>query len=222
LTSTDPTGGASAWTKTTIDQGNVPLAVSCPSVSLCVAVDYPGNVLTSTHPTGGASAWTKATIDPGAPDQPVGLDAVSCPSVSLCVASDSNGNILTSTDPTGGASAWTKARVARPDPNGNSLTAVSCPSVSLCIAADRNILTSIAPTGGANAWTSATVDIPGCAAPSTPCIAEQLYARDGQGIRVLENAPPGQGNSIGNVALDGDLLMLSWTHDGAQRQLQLR
>jgi hypothetical protein len=176
LTSTDPTGGASAWTKTTIDQGNVPLAVSCPSVSLCVAVDYPGNVLTSTHPTGGASAWTKATIDPGAPYQPVGLDAVSCPSVSLCVASDSNGNILT----------------------------------------------SIAPTGGANAWTSATVDIPGCAAPSTPCIAEQLYARDGQGIRVLDSAPPGQGNSIGNVALDGDSLMLSWTHDAARRQLQLR
>jgi hypothetical protein len=219
LTSTNPTGGASAWTKTTIDHGNVLFAVSCPSVSLCVAVDYTG-ILTSTNPTGGTSAWTKTTIDQG--NTAVVVDTVSCPSVSLCVAGDSNGNILTSTDPTGGASAWTKARVARPDPNGNSLYAVSCPSVFLCVAADQsgNILTSTDPTGGANAWTSAAVDIPGCAPPLNPCISEQLYARDDQGTRVLDTAPPGHSNSIGNVALDS--LVLSWTHDGAQRQLQLR
>jgi hypothetical protein len=216
FTSTNPTGGASGWRKTTIDPGNLITAVSCPSVSLCVAGDGTsegnGNILTTTNPTGGASAWTKATIDPGAPYQ-VGLTAVSCPSVSLCIASDTDGNILTSTDPTGGASAWKKARI--------SLTAVSCPSPSLCIAVDGNgnILTSTAPTGGANAWTSATVDIPGCAPPINPCISAQLYARDDQGTRVLDTAPPGQGNSIGNVALDS--LVLSWTHDGVQRQLQL-
>jgi hypothetical protein len=39
---------------------------------------------------------------------------------------------------------------------------------------------------------------------------------------VVDAAPPGHGNSIGNVALDGDSLMLNWTHDGAQRQLELR
>ena len=38
-------------------------AVSCPSVSLCVAGDENGNILTSTDPTGGASAWTKSQID---------------------------------------------------------------------------------------------------------------------------------------------------------------
>ena len=102
------------------------------------------------------------------------------------------------------------------------LDALSCPSVSLCIASDTdgNILTSTDPTGGANAWTSAAVDIPGCAPAINPCISGQLYARDDQGTRVLDTAPPGQGNSIGNVALDS--LVLSWTHDGAQRQLQLR
>ena len=52
-------------------------------------------------------------------------------------------------------------------------------------------------------------------------MSEQLYARDDQGTRVLDTAPPGHGNSIGNVALDGDSLMLTWTHDGAQRQLEL-
>jgi hypothetical protein len=224
FTSTNPAGGASTWKKTTVDQGAFVNAVSCPSVSLCVAADsnmagdsnVASKILTTTNPTGRASAWTKATIDQGHT-----LNAVSCASVSLCVAGDSNGKILTSTDPTGGASAWTKARVARPDPNGNSLTGVSCPSVSLCIAADRgNILTSTDPTGSANSWTSTPVDIPGCGPQSTPCISEQLYARDDQGARVLDTAPPGHGNLIGNVALDS--LVLSWTHDGAQRQLQLR
>jgi hypothetical protein len=57
---------------------------------------------------------------------------------------------------------------------------------------------------------------------SRPCESEQLYARDDQGTRVVDTAPPGHGNSIDNVALGGDSLVLSWTHDGAQRQLELR
>jgi hypothetical protein len=231
FSSTNPTGGASAWTRTTVDQGAFLTAVSCPSVSLCAASDTNyangsnGNILTTTHPTGGASAWTKATIDPGAPYNPVSLDALSCPSVALCVAGDSNGNILTSTDPTAGARAWTKTSVERPHVNGNSLNAVSCPSVALCVAGDLNgnILTSTDPTGGANGWTSAAVDIPGCAPQSTPCQSEQLYACDDQGTRLLDTAPPGHSNAIGNIALDGNSLMLSWTtRDGAQRALQLR
>jgi hypothetical protein len=223
FTSTHPTGGASAWTKTTVDQGNVPLAVSCPSVSLCVAVDYPGNVLTSTHPTGGASAWKKIRIDQGPVSSPVTFTAVSCPSVALCVAGDQIGNIFTSNNPAGGASAWKKAVVDQATPERNSLTGVSCPSVSLCVAGDDNgsILTSTNPTGGANTWTRAAVDIPGCARQSRPCESEQLYARDDQGTRVVDTAPPGHGNSIGNVALGGDSLVLSWTH-GAQRQVELR
>ncbi len=110
-----------------------------------------------------------------------------------------------------------------PGPSGTLISAVSCPSVSLCVAADQggNILTSTDPTGGANAWTGATVDVPGCAPPLNPCMSEQLYARDDQGTRVLDTAPPGHTNSISNVALDGDSLILTWTHAGAQRQLEL-
>jgi hypothetical protein len=217
LASTDPTGGASAWTPTKkgTGAGKVLDAVSCPSVSLCVAGDDYGNILTATDPTGGASAWTKTKIDPGTGNF---LNAVSCPSVSLCVAVDDSGNALTSTDPTGGASTWTRTPVHA----GGFLTAVSCASVSLCVAGNGNgdILTSIDPTGGANTWTRAAVYPPGCMPQSTPCIAEQLYAHDDKGTQVVDTAPPGQGNSIGNVALAS--LALSWTHDGAQRQLQLR
>jgi WD40-like Beta Propeller Repeat len=215
FTSTNPTGGASAWTKTTIDQGHFLSAVSCPSVSLCVVTNDTPDLFISTNPAGGTSAWTKTTIDQG--KTAAGVDTVSCPSVSLCVAGQI-GNVLTSTDPTGGASAWMDTAID----GGNDVYAISCPSVSLCVVADQsgNILASNDPTGGANTWTTAAIDIPGCAPQSIPCISEQLYARDDQGARVVDTAPPGQGNSIGNVALDSSVL--SWTHDGAQRQLQLR
>ena len=221
LTSTNPTGGANAWTNTTVDRGRFLGAVSCPSVSLCLAID--GNsVLSATNPTGGANAWAKATIDPGTSNTHVGLNAISCPSVSLCVVGDSAGNILTSTDPAGGAREWTKTRVARPDQIGSSLTVVSCPSVSLCLAADSDgtLVSSTDPTGGANTWTSAPADVSDCPGPLIPCMSEQLFARDDQGARMIDTAPPGQGNSIGNVALDS--LKLNWTHNGAPQQLDLR
>lgn len=70
-------------------------AVSCPSVSLCVAVDGQGNTPTSTEPTGGAAAWSARQIGglPAAPlffgqesGSPPGFAGGSCPSASLCVA----------------------------------------------------------------------------------------------------------------------------------------
>jgi hypothetical protein len=91
-------------------------AISCPSVSLCVAVDSGQNVVTSTDPAGGSGTWTVTHVDtavgpecgkygPGQ-DCTLGMDGVSCPSVFLCVAVDAVGNAVTSTNPTGGASAW--------------------------------------------------------------------------------------------------------------------
>jgi hypothetical protein len=88
-------GGASAWSSAPVASGDeIVAAVSCPSISLCVATTNKGDVFTSTYPAGGASTWKKTTVDQGA-----FLTAVSCPSVSLCIAAD-RGNILTSTDPT--------------------------------------------------------------------------------------------------------------------------
>jgi hypothetical protein len=215
FTSTHPTGGASAWTETTIDQGHFLSAVSCPSVSLCVITNDTPDLFISTNPAGGTTAWTNTTIDQG--KTAAGADTVSCPSVSLCVAGGI-GNVLTSTDPTGGPSAWTNTAID----GQNDVYAISCLSVSLCVLADQsgNLLASTDPTGGANTWTTAAVDIPGCAPQSIPCISEQLHVRDDEGARVVDTAPPGPGNSIANIALNS--AVLSWTHDGAQRQLQLR
>jgi RHS repeat-associated protein len=148
--STNPTGGASAWTSTTLPAttGTVTAltGIACPSTTLCVATGTTGALFTSTNPTGGASAWTKTTV--GARR----AMSVSCPSTTLCVAvAYKSGAILTSTHPAGGASAWTTAKVT-----GAHFTAVNCPTTTLCVAGTQagKLYTSTNPTGGASAWTS--------------------------------------------------------------------
>jgi hypothetical protein len=212
VTSTDPTGGSPAWNVTPIDSVSGLHGVSCPSATMCAAVDQLGEVLTSSDPNGGASAWTATKVERG------GLNAIACPSTSLCVAVDQTGNIVTSTDPTGGAASWHMVAV---DP-GNELSGVTCPSASLCVAVDTAgiILTSTDPAGRAGAWTNTSVDALPCAATS-PCIAEQLYVRDDHGTRVADSAPPGPGDLLGDLALGGNSLTLTWNHSAAPAQLGL-
>jgi hypothetical protein len=94
LTSTNPTGGASAW-KLAHFRFTAQLSdLTCPSVSLCVAVDREGDVVTSTNPTGGASAWTVSQLDRGGY-----LTSLSCPTVTLCVAGDDAGNLFLGSGP---------------------------------------------------------------------------------------------------------------------------
>jgi hypothetical protein len=171
ITSTNPTGGAAAWTVTNVDGGRNIRAVSCPATNFCVAVDLSGNAITSTNPTGGKGAWTVANVH-----NPIGMNAISCPSTTLCVATDEGFNVVTSTNPTGGAVAWSSATID--SGRFNFLDAVSCPSASLCVAADQggNVITSTNPTGGAAAWTRANVDgfnsVNGVSCPATNlCVA---------------------------------------------------
>jgi hypothetical protein len=50
ISSTDPTGGPTAWTRTIHIGGSVLNSVSCPDSNLCVAVRFWGDVVTSTMP----------------------------------------------------------------------------------------------------------------------------------------------------------------------------
>jgi hypothetical protein len=218
LTSTNPSGGAGAWTVSRLG-GPALSGVSCPSASLCVAVAG-GDVFTTTDPGGGAGTWTSAVVyDPG-PDYLAGLIGISCPSVSLCVAIDNVGHVLTSTNPTGGAGAWSEANVEAGDAGFYGMAAVSCPSAALCVAVDDvgNVLTSTDPAAGANSWSRALVDAPSCV-PATPCIAERLYEHDDHGTQLLDSAPPGTGQVIAQVRLSGTTL--TWTHSGTARALRL-
>jgi hypothetical protein len=168
----------------TIDGSNNLLGVSCPSTSLCVAVDGNGNVVTSTDPAGGGG-WTVANVD-GANE----FDGVSCPSTSLCVAVDAHGNVVTSTNPTGGAVAWSAPTAID---GSNKLWAVSCPSTSLCVAVDAygNVLTSTDPTAGAGAWTAASADT-GNSLKDVSCASTSLcVAVDLAGNVVTSSNPTG-------------------------------
>lgn len=167
VTTTEPTGGASAWTPIKVDGPTSDLsAVSCPSTTLCV-VAHGDDILASTDPTGGASAWTVTTVDVS------GLSGVSCPTTTLCVAVDRSGNVLTSTNPAGGVGAWVTTNV------GNQLfLGISCPTTTLCVAVDfaGDIVTSDNPTGGVSEWTTTPIDnngyLSGVSCPTTAlCVA---------------------------------------------------
>jgi hypothetical protein len=133
----------------TIDSGNAPSAVSCPSESLCVAVDREGNALSTGTPTSPGTPWTVTGHDPLQE-----LSSVSCPSAGLCVAVDRHGDAFTTSHPLSGG--WSAASID----SGRALTAVSCPSESLCAAVDAmgNLLTSSDPGSPGPTWSVANID----------------------------------------------------------------
>jgi hypothetical protein len=88
-----PTLLTHAWKVTAADGGNSLNAVSCPSTTLCVAVDGLGNALTSFAPTGAASKWT---LTP-AIDGNGSLEGVSCRESGSCVAVDDAGYAVVGT-----------------------------------------------------------------------------------------------------------------------------
>jgi hypothetical protein len=152
ISSQNPSGGGSSWTVAAVDksttQNNTDNAgsvlvrgVSCPSTTLCVAVDAAGNALVSSDPTGGAIAWTTTHIDTdvtsgctgtGLTCQPP-LVGISCPSTTLCAAVDFSGNLLTTTDPVGTVP-WTSTPTAV---GGlGSLYGIACPAIGFCATVD--------------------------------------------------------------------------------------
>jgi hypothetical protein len=156
LTTTDPAEPSTWASPVKIDRNprtqsgyNVIWGVSCPSESLCVAVDSVGNVLTSTNPAGAPAKWTVRSVDGDA------IFAVSCASESLCVAVDAGGNILTSTNASEQSPTWTIAYHV----DTHTLNSVSCVLPSTCVAVDSagDVVSSTDPAGGASAWTVTNV-----------------------------------------------------------------
>jgi hypothetical protein len=146
LTSTNPTGGASAWKETQLDESLDLRGVSCGTPTLCVAVARYGRLLASTNPTGGDGAWTEL----GTPGGPGDLQGISCAASVLCVAGNAGGNLLTSTNPTGGASTWQEV-------SGDAhvqITDVDCLPSKQCVAVTNNgdVITSTDPTVGNGSW----------------------------------------------------------------------
>jgi len=156
VSSSNPTGGAGAWSVNDFTDPNFQLAqISCASESLCViGEDFYGEMLGSTNPTGGASTWTATPLGTGY--SPKGL---SCPMVSLCVAGDAHGTIYTSTDPGAATPTWTHRTAG-----GDGFMAISCPATSdtsvICVAVTNlgNAAISADPTGSSSAWQEDSID----------------------------------------------------------------
>ncbi len=141
-TKVPPTPTAYTWSAPTKATQVNPSALTCPSVSLCVAA-VGNDLFVSTDPRG-VSPWKVELAPPGNH----GFSAISCPTVSFCVAVGDL--IYVSRDPAGGPKAWVSQGVPP-----QTLTSISCPSVTLCVAIDSGpygLLTSASPTGGAKAW----------------------------------------------------------------------
>lgn len=148
-TSTDPAGGASAWTATDLDPvgpNDHIYGISCPATNLCVAAAAKGRILTSTDPTGGAGAWTPTQLP-----EPIELRGISCPSAGLCVAVGTEGEILSSTAPLAGPSAWHGTQLGG-EPVDRTLLGVGCGGAGLCVTGntDNTIYVSQSPTGSAS------------------------------------------------------------------------
>ena len=132
--STTPLAGAKAWThpvrvdKATQTGGGYAgfAAISCPTTTLCVAVDNAANgqVAYTTDPTGPASAWTLTTIGSG-----VTLDSVSCATATFCMIGGTDGYYTTA--PTGGASGW-KATTSLSS-SYSVIASMACNSLKLCV-----------------------------------------------------------------------------------------
>jgi hypothetical protein len=150
--STNPSGGASAWTEAGTPGGPGDLeGVACVSTLLCAAGNLTGNILTSTAPVSGSASWSEANAGGS-----VQITGVACSTASRCVAVDNNADVLTSNDPTGGAGSWHFENLVpfRPTEDGeglepprNALFAASCASTSLCALAgiDGRIFTATDP-----------------------------------------------------------------------------
>jgi hypothetical protein len=202
FTSNDPTGGAEAWHAAQIDSAtcsarvcpsvapNFLDAISCPSVSACVAGDLVGNLLTSTDPTGASGAWSSQHVDNDIDGLNHGatwgamIEEISCPSASVCFARDQTGNLFSSEDPFGGGTPWRTSHVLPPT---IGLLSLECRSRSFCVGATyfsissegpqtpHRVALSYEPLGGAE-WTEDTIEgITGLNAVSCPepsmCVA---------------------------------------------------
>ena len=165
LTSTNPTGGASAWTPATFPANlGSPSCSQTSSTTTCITSGYDSTanqpvVYVSTNPGGGTSSWMRVAL--GVAFGP-GLVGAACASSTVCAALDGAGNLYFSTTPTTAAS-WSSASQI-PNPGGNySWTSFSCPTASFCIVDGGNntnniteIATTTNPTAGASTtWTTA-------------------------------------------------------------------
>ncbi len=199
--SIDPTASPPAWSATTIDpkpqtensEGGGLTGVSCPSTSLCVAVDSAGRVVRTTDPAATTPTWSPPEAIDDAP-----LEGLSCPSNDYCIAIDSAGRAIVSSDPGARKPSWATDTLQ----SNAHLAAVSCPSVELCVIAGHYttlaggafILATADPTAPTPAWviTGSGFDEEGNAAGQGPlltCASASFCVLAGENTALISHDP---------------------------------
>jgi hypothetical protein len=179
VSSTSPGSPVGVWTADQVDaaklascaaESDVPcpatlMAISCPSLSLCVAGDDAGWLWTSTNPAGGELAsWSGSLVDKNSTGPAEGFTGISCPSVSLCVAMETwEPLVFTSIKPAGAPPlTWSGQELNGSSNTGGQLSAIACAPVSQCVIVDQggDAHVSETPTGPPSTWKTANIDGP--------------------------------------------------------------
>jgi hypothetical protein len=187
-----PGSPGAPWSLASIDPGQALTSVSCPSTTLCVAVDGVGQVLATHQPLGGG--WSGLSIDAGKR-----LSGVSCASESLCVAVDTAGNALVSSNPGSPLPSWTASSI---DP-GNALQGISC-AASACVAVDGagNVLASGNPAA-AGTWRRRPAD-PALALTAVSCTSSpSCLGVDASGNAIASGDPVASAPTWSSTPIDG-------------------
>jgi hypothetical protein len=147
LTSTDPQGGATAWSATEAG-GGINGPISCSTIHLCV-VAGDSALFVSTNPTGGISTWSSKPLSVTPAD-------VTCATDTFCIASTNKSSVLVSSSPAGEAGSWEPVQLSI---GFNALDGVSCASLQLCVAVDNagNVVSTQQPDVPGSPWSSAHV-----------------------------------------------------------------
>ena len=149
--------------------GAVVSGISCPTATVCYAVDSAGAILSSTPPGG----WRKVGADSAG-----GLVAVSCATMSSCVAVDHSGNALVLAHGTWGAPAIV-------DTGSGAFTALSCPTPTFCMSTDSS---GAAYADTSTGWQQFTVDTSGGKLTGVSCTSAKycVAVDDGGGVYTFD------------------------------------
>lgn len=116
-----------------IDTGNSINSISCPTSSLCVAVDNVGNYLYWASPSA-YNNWTHANID-----STNSINSVTCTSSTVCVAVDNKGNYLYTNNMSSSGATWSSAGTGVTDSLSSSCSpGYAGAALSNCIFLDTN------------------------------------------------------------------------------------
>jgi hypothetical protein len=157
LASTDSDAPTPSYVTTPIPSGPI-FALSCTSVSFCVAATGTGDIAISHDPGGESPTWSESALN-----DTQELNAVSCVETKLCVtggsvaATENEGVILNSPNPAAPTPVWNPVRVGVEQ----FIYSVSCSSTALCVAGTWGaIFTSTDPTAANPVWERTRVDAP--------------------------------------------------------------